>query len=235
MTKFVPSGYLSIRDALDRLGRELFPSAWTGEEQKARRGLISEEEWLKNKDLPPARGAGACGSGEKQEGAGSEGHAGFERRSFQPYVPGGVQGGEAADGSTSSAARTTRGRSARGGHIGSLERETAPSLGFIVASVRCRSDDRKGEAPIPGRRNTGSLLVRRFAEANAQRKPMSPARIREAIAALKEKIATESLTRPQQADFLRKTFASYHVTERQLAEIYQAVPVPTGRPRKPDK
>jgi hypothetical protein len=44
-----------------------------------------------------------------------------------------------------------------------------------------------------------------------------------------------SLTRPQQADFLRKTFASYHVTERQLAEIYQAVPVPTGRPRKPDK
>lgn len=64
---------------------------------------------------------------------------------------------------------------------------------------------------------------------------MSPARIREAIAALKEKIATESLTRPQQADFLRKTFPSYHVTERQLAEIYQAVPVPTGRPRKPDK
>ena len=53
MTKFVPSGYLSIRDALDRLGRELFPSAWTGEEQKARRGLISEEEWLKNKDLAP--------------------------------------------------------------------------------------------------------------------------------------------------------------------------------------
>ena len=52
MTKFVPSGYLSIRDALDRLGRELFPSAWTGEEQKARRGLISEEEWLKNKDSP---------------------------------------------------------------------------------------------------------------------------------------------------------------------------------------
>lgn len=67
MTKFVPSGYLSIRDALDRLGRELFPSAWTGEEHKARRGLISEEEWLKNKDLPPARGAGACGSGRSRK------------------------------------------------------------------------------------------------------------------------------------------------------------------------
>jgi hypothetical protein len=56
MTKFVPSGYLSIRDALDRLGRELFPSAWTGEEHKARRGLISEEEWLK-KEQGSAPGA----------------------------------------------------------------------------------------------------------------------------------------------------------------------------------
>jgi len=62
MTKFVPRGYLSIRDALDRLGRELFPSAWTGEEHKARPGLISEDEWLKIKDLPPARGGGGRGS-----------------------------------------------------------------------------------------------------------------------------------------------------------------------------
>ncbi len=58
MPEFAPSGYLSIGDALDRLGRELFRSAWTGEEHKARRGLISEEEWIRIKDLPPARGAG---------------------------------------------------------------------------------------------------------------------------------------------------------------------------------
>src|SRR6516225_9161124 len=56
---FVPSGYLSIHEALNRLGRELFPSAWTGEEHKARRGLISEEEWSRIKDLPPPRGGGA--------------------------------------------------------------------------------------------------------------------------------------------------------------------------------
>ena len=55
MPKFVPSGYLSIDEALDRLGRELFPSEWTGAEHKARRGLISEDQWLRIKDLPPAR------------------------------------------------------------------------------------------------------------------------------------------------------------------------------------
>jgi hypothetical protein len=72
-------------------------------------------------------------------------------------------------------------------------------------------------------------------EANSQRKPMPRAKIREAIEALKEKIATESLTRPQQAEFLRKSFPRYHVTERQLGEIFRAVPVPTGRRRKSDK
>ena len=45
---------------------------------------------------------------------------------------------------------------------------------------------------------------------------MPQAKIQEAIEALKEKIATESLTRPQQEDFLRKNFPSYRVTERQL-------------------
>jgi hypothetical protein len=43
-------------------GPELFPEAWTGKEHEARRGLISEEEWLKIKDLAPARGGGAPGS-----------------------------------------------------------------------------------------------------------------------------------------------------------------------------
>jgi hypothetical protein len=58
MPELVPSGYLSIGDALNRLSRELFPSAWSGEEHKARRGLISKDEWNRIKDLPPARGAG---------------------------------------------------------------------------------------------------------------------------------------------------------------------------------
>jgi hypothetical protein len=62
MTEFVPDGYISVRDAVNRLGPDLFPEEWTGKEYKARRGLISEEEWLKIKDLAPARGGGAPGS-----------------------------------------------------------------------------------------------------------------------------------------------------------------------------
>jgi len=58
MPDLVPSGYLTIREALNRLGHELFGSDWTGEEHKTRRGLISEDEWLRIKDLPPARGGG---------------------------------------------------------------------------------------------------------------------------------------------------------------------------------
>jgi hypothetical protein len=61
MTEFVSHGYISIREAVNCLGRELFPDAWTGEEYKARSGLISEDEWMKVKDLAPARGGGATG------------------------------------------------------------------------------------------------------------------------------------------------------------------------------
>jgi hypothetical protein len=61
----IPRGYISIREALNRVGRELFGPDWTGEEHKARRGLISEDEWLKRKDLAQARGSGAPGSGRE--------------------------------------------------------------------------------------------------------------------------------------------------------------------------
>ena len=44
MPEFVPSGYLSIQEALNRLGVQLFSSAWTGEEHKARRGLINKDD-----------------------------------------------------------------------------------------------------------------------------------------------------------------------------------------------
>jgi hypothetical protein len=44
MTEIVPHGYISVHEAVNRLGPELFSSEWTGEEYEARRGLISEEE-----------------------------------------------------------------------------------------------------------------------------------------------------------------------------------------------
>jgi hypothetical protein len=56
----VPSGYITVRDALDRIGRELFPSEWTREEHKARTGLLSEEEWLQFKICPRRAQARQC-------------------------------------------------------------------------------------------------------------------------------------------------------------------------------
>ena len=40
MSAFVPMGYITVHDALNRVGRELFPSEWTGEEHRARTGLL---------------------------------------------------------------------------------------------------------------------------------------------------------------------------------------------------
>jgi hypothetical protein len=93
----------------------------------------------------------------------------------------------------------------------------------------------KGQAPIPRSLNTGSLLVKRFSTAKAEQKPMPQAKIRDAIEAVKERLAVENLTRPRQKDFLRKTFPNYRITERQFNEIFKAIYVPHGRPKKSDK
>jgi hypothetical protein len=77
--------------------------------------------------------------------------------------------------------------------------------------------------------------VKEFAEARVPTKPLPQAKIREAIDALNAKTATESLTRAQQAGFVRQKFPNYHVTERQLTEIFRSVPIKTGRPKKSRK
>jgi hypothetical protein len=46
MNEVIPRGYISIRDALNRVGRELFP---LGLDRRRTRG----GEWLKIKDVPP--------------------------------------------------------------------------------------------------------------------------------------------------------------------------------------
>jgi hypothetical protein len=81
----------------------------------------------------------------------------------------------------------------------------------------------------------GQLLVEDFAEASPPSKPIPAAKLRDVIKVLREKTAAESLTRPQQKDFVRKNFPTYRITERQFSEIFRAVPVPTGRPVKSGK
>ena len=92
-----------------------------------------------------------------------------------------------------------------------------------------------GRAQPPNRSIIGSLLVERFANSSVRAARMPKEKIGEAIEALKAKIATESLTRPQQAEFVRKSFPRYHVSERQLSEMFRAVPVPTGRRESPTR
>jgi hypothetical protein len=92
-----------------------------------------------------------------------------------------------------------------------------------------------GRAPIPHSLNTGSLVVKEFLVQSTPGRTPSASTIRKMIDALLGKVATESLTRSQQKDFVRKMFPNCRVTERQFSEIFQEVPVPTGRPKKSDK
>jgi hypothetical protein len=236
MTEFVPSGYISIREALNRLGRELFRSEWTGEEHKARSGLISADEWLKMKDLP---GTGASGGGRRRETArvpSSGDPRGRNTVPTDPCDPSYQAEYRAAE--RHAAARHELRIRLEAGHLEAAILDPWSGELHPAPARMWRQHDadriiKHGRAQKPPSGNIGSLLVKRFAGVPA--KPVPAAKIREAIEALKEKIATESLTRSQQAEFVRKSFPSYHVTERQLSEIFRAVPVPTGRPRKSNK
>lgn len=233
MTEFVPNGYVSMREALNRVGSELFPADWSGKEHEARRGLMSEDEWLRIKDLTPPSGGGSRGSDDMERSAPPP-----------PKLP-----PHAKDPSHPAYQEEYR---ARRRHVEALDQlrrrleggdlEAAildPFSGIlhpVSASLwRQHSAARAmelGQAPVPNSHNTGQLLVKRFAESDASTKPMPRAKIQEAIEALKEKTAAESLTRAQQKDFVRKTFPGLRVTERQFIKIFQEVDVPIGRPRK---
>jgi hypothetical protein len=248
MTEFVPSGYISIREALNRLGRELFRSEWTGEEHTARTGLISADEWLKMKDLP---GTGASGGGMRPGGViiertlpvtasvPSTGDPMVRNAALtDPCDP--VYQAEYRAAERHAAARHELRVRLEAGHLEAAILDPWSGELYRVPARMWRQDDadriiKDGRAQKPPSGNVGSLLVKRFADASVPAKPLPAAEIREAIEALKEKIATESLTRSQQRVFVRQSFPSYHVTERQLSEIFRAVPMPTGRPRKSNK
>lgn len=57
----IPSGYITHRDMLDIIGRQLFDTAWTGaREYTARAGLYSREQYERDSKTP---GTGHSGSG----------------------------------------------------------------------------------------------------------------------------------------------------------------------------
>jgi hypothetical protein len=237
MPEFVPSGYLSMREALNHLGRDLFHAEWTGEEHKARRGLISPDRWLRIKDLPPPCGGDAPGS-DGQRGRRAPAAKPAPRPISDPSDPR-YQDEYRARQRYTDAQRRLRQLLEAGQLEAAILDPWSGKLHRTAASLwRRHGADRmieKGQAPIPNSRNTGSLLIKEFVGPNVDIKPMARAKIQEAIKALKEKTATETLTRSQQKDFVRKTFPKYRITERQFSEIFRSVKVPTGRPRKSDK
>ena len=245
MTEFVPSGYISIREALDRLGRELFPSEWTGQEHTARSGLINPDEWVKTKDLP---GTGMSGGGMRPGGV-----------IIERTLPVTASVPSTGDPMVRKTAPTDPCDPLYRAEYRAVERHATArhelrvrlEAGRLEAAIldpwsgelyrapvqmwRQHDADRiikHGRAQKPPSGNIGTLLVKRFADAGVRSKPMPEAKIEEAIAALKEKTAMECLTRPQQAEFVRKTYPTFHVSDRQMNEIFRSVPVPPGRPRK---
>jgi hypothetical protein len=248
MTEFVPSGYISIREALNRLGRELFRSEWTGKEHTARTGLISADEWLKMKDLP---GTGASGGGMRPGGViiertlpvtasvPSTGDPMVRKTApTDPCDP--LYQAEYGAAERHAAARHELRIRLEASHLEAAILDPWSGELYRAPARMWRQGDadriiKHGRAQKPPSGNVGSLLVKRFADVSVRGEPMPKAKIGEAIKALKEKIATGSLTRSQQAEFVRTSFPSYHVTERQLTEIFGSVPVPAGRPRKSNK
>ncbi len=247
MTEFVPSGYISIREALNRLGRELFGSEWTGEEHTARTGLVSADKWLKMKNLP---GTGASGGGMRRGGiiigrtlpvtARVPSTSDPRGRNTEPTDPCDPFQAEYRAAERHAAARHELRVRLEAGHPEAAILDPWSGELYRAPARMWRQHDadriiKHGRAQKPPSGNVGSLLVKRFVGASVPAKPLPAAEIREAIEALKEKTATESLTRPQQAEFVRQSFPNYHVTERRMREILRAIPVLPGRPRKSDK
>ena len=237
MTEFVPHGYISVHEAVDRLGRELFPEAWTGEEHDARSGLISEEEWLTIKDLPPARGGGATGGAPPPRTI-SAPAATPPHRTGDPSNSSYQEEYRARKRYENACNRLRAKLEAGELEAAILDRFKGKLHRASTALWRRHDADRmieKGRAPIPYSPNTGKLVVKEFAVPSQPDGPLTTLRFADVIDALREKVATESLTRSQQKDFVRKRFPNLHVVERQFGEIFQKVPVPIGRPKKSDK
>src|SRR5262249_37763847 len=149
---------------------ELFPPQWTGEEHKARRGLISEDRWLTIKDLPPPRGADASGGGRGRGGVFAR--PATARMPSQPDDPSSAayQAEYQASERYASGCGRLRALLERGDLEAAILDPWTGKLHRAATSLWRRHDASRmiesGNAPIPGSRNTGSLIVKQFGETN---------------------------------------------------------------------
>jgi hypothetical protein len=198
---------------------------------------MSEEEWLKIKDLAPLRGSGAPGGGREVEGALAR-PVTVRSLPDDPSSPA-YQKEYKASIRYADACSQLRVRLEAGDLEAAILDPWEGTLHPAPASLWRRHDAArmidKGQAPIPRTPDTGRLLVKLFAENSVPAKPMPRARIPDAIKALMAETATKTLTREQQKEFVRQSFPDYRVTERDLRAIFKAVEVRPGRPKKSDK
>jgi hypothetical protein len=178
MIKFVPKGYLSIAEALNRLGRQLFPE-WTGKEYKARADLISKDEWLRTKDVAPARG-GDAGRGPARQTIAAPAKVALHRTgdpcspSYQVEYMASKRYQDARDrllvlleaGDLEAAIWDT--------FTGNLH-QAPTSLWRQFYAHRMII---KGEAPVPQSPNTGAILIKEFSSPSQPEKPLPAANCR---------------------------------------------------------
>jgi hypothetical protein len=237
MSEFVPSGYISVREAENRLGKALFPVSWTGDEYKARSGLMSKEQWLAIKDLPPARGSGAPddiragGTAAKSAPATVPEHEDPLSASYQKEYQ--------ASERHRAVLHQLRVWLEAGQHEAVvLDVFTGRLYPIPFEFWRRHNAGRmleKQQAPIPNNANTGTLLIKDLSPPSQAGKPLSRPQIEKIIAALRKTLETEKLTRAQQQEFVRKEFPQYRITHRQFLEIFKELPIPKGRRKNSDK
>jgi hypothetical protein len=227
MSEFIPSGYISVDDALEHIGREKFSSEWTGQERRARTGLIGIDDWLRIKDLAPARGSDASPPPTRSKANSPHSNDDPSSDSYQMEYRAGQRYEAARDRLRVLLEIGDREAAILDPFTGQMHR-AAKTLWRRSGADRMI---KKGRAPIPGSPNTGSIIIKEF-RATVPAKPISEAKIREAIKALQEEMVTKSLTRPQQARFVRERFSDYRVTTRQITQICQSVTVRPGRPKR---
>ena len=164
MPEFIPHGYFSVRDALDRLGRELFQSEWTGAEHKARRLLISVNELRQT-----ARDLGVPVTmlrSTKARATTPASHSSSDRSepSYQEEIK--------ARNRQVAAHQRLRQLLEAGKLKAAILDPSSGKIHQASVSVWRRHDAdqmiEKAQAPVPGSLSTGTLLIKRFAEATGR-------------------------------------------------------------------
>ena len=205
-------GYVPIKIILDRVGRELYPNEWSGEAEQA----VAASSVLieRNRMLQKVVGGGInYGTTTAREDDASKR---YEKVRFELLC-------------RLECERLKAGQlSRRSGKMHAIPREQwrINAASFWIDRAVALGTEPDSDAEI--------YIIDDASELTSQR-PLPQARIGEAarlLRTLKANQQGQQFTREQQKHSLRQSFPTYNITKTQFAQIFQAVPTKTGRPRK---